>query len=274
MKKLILTTCKICGKTSSPRGFSFHISQSHNISIEDYILKYELNNELPKCQCGCGEIVTIRNYYIMDYKNRHCPTAGFQTGAPVKRGDPEKYKVNLKKGINNYHEKMKNENPLYNSGKNNNFYNKRHSVKTKELIKKKVNEQIKSGNHAFIGKFSLRAKKTKLEIKFEKHLQEKNLNYEYNFRISYLNKEGHLRYKYYDFYIKDFNLLIETHGNYWHPRENNENLPEIQKKNFQNDIFKKELAKKNNYQLLSIFEDELDYFIETGKLTSLLEVEV
>jgi len=274
MKKLILTNCKICGEVKSSRGFSFHISQSHGISVENYILKYELNNEPPKCKCGCGQIVTIRNYCIMDYKNRHCPTSGFQIGEPVKRGNPEKYKINLKKGINNYHKKMRKENPLYNSGKNNNFYGRSHSAKTKKIIKEKVIEQIKSGNHAFIGNIKSRSKKTSLEIKFEKHLQQKNLDYEYNFKVSYPCKDGYLKYKYYDFYLKDFNLLIEIHGNYWHPKENNKNLSEIQKKNFQNDIFKKELAQKNGYKLIAIFENELDNFIKKEELSSLLEVEI
>jgi hypothetical protein len=80
MKKLILTDCKICGKTKNARGFAFHISQTHKISIEDYILKYEFNNIRPTCKCGCGAPVTIRSYQIMDYVDGHCDAGHFKIG--------------------------------------------------------------------------------------------------------------------------------------------------------------------------------------------------
>jgi hypothetical protein len=34
MKKLTLTNCKICGEVKTSRGFSFHISQTHNMKLE------------------------------------------------------------------------------------------------------------------------------------------------------------------------------------------------------------------------------------------------
>jgi very-short-patch-repair endonuclease len=59
--------CKICGEkiesnTKTEYGqrgaisqkFKKHLKNVHNISLEQYILRFYFNNEIPKCKCGCG----------------------------------------------------------------------------------------------------------------------------------------------------------------------------------------------------------------------------
>lgn len=60
-------TCKICGKVFRCKSFSSCRSQlakhlkDHNVSKEDYIIKYELNGIRPMCLCGCGTPCTLKH---------------------------------------------------------------------------------------------------------------------------------------------------------------------------------------------------------------------
>jgi predicted nucleic acid-binding Zn ribbon protein len=46
--------CQICNNEFcyTTGYFTIHLLKEHNISLKDYIIKYELNNIIPKCQCG------------------------------------------------------------------------------------------------------------------------------------------------------------------------------------------------------------------------------
>lgn len=62
--------CKICNsKLASERHLSFHIKKEHNISKKEYIIKYILNGKIPKCKCGCGEFVRIKEKGSQPYWN-------------------------------------------------------------------------------------------------------------------------------------------------------------------------------------------------------------
>lgn len=63
MEKLI---CKICGKEFCYKNlrncraqFTTHLKK-HSITLEEYLIKYELNGVAPKCGCGCGENVHLK----------------------------------------------------------------------------------------------------------------------------------------------------------------------------------------------------------------------
>jgi very-short-patch-repair endonuclease len=63
----------------------------------------------------------------------------------------------------------------------------------------------------------------------------------------------------YDFYLPKLNLIIETDGVYWHGKGLSENqMNDMQKKHKRNDEYKNYLAKKNNFKLLRIWEDEIE----------------
>ena len=266
MKKLILTLCKICGDTKNPRGFSFHISVTHKMKIEDYIVKYEYDSIPPVCKCGCGEVVTIRGYAIMDFIEGHCDRGRFKLNE-VPRRDNEAWKIKVTEGIRQYNKKEKLNNPTYWSGVNSNSYGTKHSEETKQRLKLITEQQIKDGKHPFIGNINGRVGKSSLEKKFETYLMSCGILYEHNYKLPFI-PEGKIstRYKYYDFYIPSSNTLIEIHGSYWHPKHT-EHLSEMQEKNLQNDSFKKELAKQNGYNLLVIYDTELDDFIYNNKIT-------
>lgn len=66
-------TCKICNEifesdtttNSGQRGaitqkFKKHLKNIHNITLQEYIIKFYFNNQHPKCNCGCGELLKFR----------------------------------------------------------------------------------------------------------------------------------------------------------------------------------------------------------------------
>jgi hypothetical protein len=262
MYKLNLTTCKICGVEKTSRGFSQHIKRAHGINLMDYIIKHEFNNNIPECKCGCGNQITIRGYAIMDYIDGYCPTGQFKTGATPTR-DYTSWINKLTEGIRNYNKNSKITNPSYRSGINNNFYGKHHSDKSKQLIRDRVEEQISSGNHAFLGNANGRIGKSSLEKKFEDFLIQYNVPYIHNYKIKYIPEgKSSYRYKYYDFYIPELNKLIEIHGSYWHPRTITDGLSKMQISNYYNDIFKKDLASNSGFLMDIVYDTDLAEYID------------
>lgn len=266
MPKLDITKCEICGKEyKTPSGLMQHLRHSHNMKTEDYIVEYIYDREHPKCKCGCNENVTIRGRDVADYKNHHSDDGRFKVGETPKR-DYDKWLKNVTKGIQDYNKKMMIEQPDYRSGENSNFYNKHHTEETKEKLRKITHEQIRSGNHAFIGNDNGRIKGSSLENNFEKYLIKNDIRYKRSHKISYNSKHGYQRYKYYDFYLPEEKTLIEIHGSYWHPKDLNENLSDMQIGNYKNDRFKEQLAKKNKYNLLVIYDTALEEIIKDNKV--------
>lgn len=161
------------------------------------------------------------------------------------------------------------------------IYNKKHGVwndgKTKEDIlklsrpgngKNFLNEKGEPWNKGKVGVYSDeyiekiriavvrqykegRTKKinTKPEREFKQKLKEFGIEYEQSY---YLNK------KIFDFYLKNYNTLVEIDGIYWHGKNvKDKDLNETQLKNKINDKAKNKLAKENNMNILRFWEGEI-----------------
>lgn len=92
---------------------------------------------------------------------------------------------------------------------------------------------------------------TKPERDMEIILKNLSLKYEKQFKLV-----G----KFYDFYLCDYNTLIEVHGDYWHgnPRRyKNEHLDETQREARINDVCKKHIAEQNGFKLISFWEYDI-----------------
>lgn len=74
--------CKMCGEIFSHekenyciRNMIKHLKEKHNLTKKEYLIQYELNGEIPRCACGCGNSVepkkgwNIWNTYYKDHKN-------------------------------------------------------------------------------------------------------------------------------------------------------------------------------------------------------------
>lgn len=98
---------------------------------------------------------------------------------------------------------------------------------------------------------------TKPELKFKEILERSNI--EFIFQKSLPWKRGWK--KWYDFYIPSLNLLIEVDGIYWHGKGVlDKDLDIRQRQSRENDILKNTLALERGYNLLRIWEDDLDKF--------------
>lgn len=68
--------CKICGKDlASERRLSYHLKKEHSIGKKEYIIEYILKGDIPKCKCGCGETLKVKDRgsppYFSDYISGH-----------------------------------------------------------------------------------------------------------------------------------------------------------------------------------------------------------
>lgn len=72
MAFLGLKICKECGKSFHYQSGAFtnHLRKEHNMSLRNYVIKYEFDNDinkLPRCQCGyCNEIVPFSRGKFLD----------------------------------------------------------------------------------------------------------------------------------------------------------------------------------------------------------------
>ncbi len=100
-------------------------------------------------------------------------------------------------------------------------------------------------------------KKSGIEVKIGKLLMDNNVKFETQYDVYYDEN----KFKTYDFYLIDFNLLIEADGDYWHvnPIKYNESdiLTETQQINVENDKFKNKLAKDKSYNLVRFWESDI-----------------
>jgi hypothetical protein len=68
--------CLICDNSfASERHLSFHIKKEHGLTKKEYIIQYILGGDIPKCKCGCGNEVRIKEKgsppYYSDYISGH-----------------------------------------------------------------------------------------------------------------------------------------------------------------------------------------------------------
>lgn len=95
------------------------------------------------------------------------------------------------------------------------------------------------------------------------HLQDFTIYYADNeyFIYDYNNKKIY----FYDFYIKELNFIIEYHGLAWHPKTRIQEgwlhpyTKDTSDLCYDYDKYKENLAKNNNIDILTIFEDEIIY---------------
>lgn len=122
----------------------------------------------------------------------------------------------------------------------------RHTPETRKKIREGQIKHYQENNTIF--------KDTKPEQEAESILKKYNLNYKKQKALKYNNS-----YRLYDFYLLDYNILLEIDGCYWHSKNikdediKNRTLKDMR----QNDQIKDKLAQDNGYTLIRIWEDEI-----------------
>lgn len=118
-----------------------------------------------------------------------------------------------------------------------------------------LSDEDKDKRIGYLSLYANMAKKdTKIEIIIKDTLENMNINFIKNYRCD--------RYIF-DFYLLDYNFVIECQGDYWHGNiEYFKNLNEIQLKNIERDKIKREYLNDKNIKSLFLWENEIYKFKE------------
>lgn len=114
---------------------------------------------------------------------------------------------------------------------------------------KKIRKKKKVYNNARKYNIKKNTNSSKLEKFFEEYiLQSLDIKYKDQKKITS---------KYYDFYLPEYNLLIEVDGDYYHAKDRSGELNEMQVKNIMNDHKKNLIAKQKGYNIIRFWESDI-----------------
>ena len=275
--------CKICQKECNTlNSLRSHSIQKHNISSDKIYVDYVLNGKEPKCECGCGNnspFISINkgfSRFIQSHHNRIKGNNNFHKDPNTHKKAIETQKKNWKEGKYVGWWKDKSEDTLKkiegikDKLRNNKERGKKISQSLKGVPKteesklklsisqkKRYEDNPKLKEDSSIRrinwlKTNLSGKKSKLELRFESMLKLINLKFinQYEFKK-----------RLFDFYLEDFNILIEVDGDFYHCNPNskhNEIVYDTQKITKQNDVYKDTLCLEHNILLLRFWEKDIN----------------
>jgi len=242
--------CKICNEQIGRKGLSLHL-KTHSIEFKNYIKDNLIDfPNYHKCEM-CNTITSQKRCCSKKCTNEWRKTL---VGELSLRYNKKLSKESIDKMSNTLKE-------LYKHKKNHGRYNKINSQETKDKMSKNRLEYYKSHPAPFKGKKhtpetirKIFEKKpmNKLEKVVAEYLDTNDIKYIFQF---FLNVDGVC--KSYDFKLKNTNLILEIHGDYWHGgegvREHVFNVNET----IENDKLKVELAKYKGYDVIAIWESEI-----------------
>ena len=275
--------CKICQKECNTlNSLRSHSIQKHNISSDKIYVNYVLNGKEPKCECGCGNnspFISINkgfSRFIQSHHNRIKGNNNFHKDPNTHKKAIETQKKNWKEGKYVGWWKDKSEDTLKkiegikDKLRNNKERGKKISQSMKGVPKteeskrklsisqkKRYKDNPKLKEDSSIRrinwlKTNLSSKKSKLELRFESMLKLINLKFinQYEFKK-----------RLFDFYLEDFNILIEVDGDFYHcnpDSKHNEIVYDTQKITKQNDVYKDTLCLEHNILLLRFWEKDIN----------------
>jgi G:T-mismatch repair DNA endonuclease (very short patch repair protein) len=283
MQQIKTLKCQLCDfTTTSQISLSKHTSFKHNLKFPDYLIQIKYDGNSPLCKCGCGEPTK----YSPSEADFHKCLHGHQSRLEGHWGDLKSEKrVNaiiktrkekfangeynhIKEAIKETRKnpefgkkisKTKQENPYKFSEESKVKMSKsRTGLKRSDETKKKMSETaikniLKTGV----------VKTSKIEYIIKDILTEMGIR----FIHSYYVKDTDFN-KVYDFYIPEYEIFLEIHGDFWHCNPDTKFInPEYktQYKNIENDKLKEEWVKNQNKKLFIIWESDINNNIEKVK---------
>ncbi|RKD25539.1 hypothetical protein BEP19_00925 [Ammoniphilus oxalaticus] len=265
-------TCGICGMffLHNKQGrFTSHLLHSHSISLHDYLLMYYYTKEDLKCASDfCLNTVKLRRGVPNTYcskscgntktKFRKCVVCGtlFENQDLRIRGCSEVCGNKLRSiGVAKWHKLMseeykkahfavigkktamtrkKNYRPAWNKGKTGIY-----SAETIEKIRNATIRQFQTQSF----------RKTKIERIMENMLNKMGITNRYSFCIEK---------RQFDFVLPKHQIVIECDGDYWHANPKfYPNPKDWQLERIQIDQEKNVIARRNGYQILRFWEDDI-----------------
>jgi len=273
--------CKICKKECDGLiGLRSHSSLSHGLDSETIYVEYILNGNKPKCECGCGgdsPFISIGKGFSRFIKTHHNRVPGknnFHKNPESKIKSAKTQSENWKKGL---YRKWWEENTQETKSKIEGIKEKlRNDIDrgrkiSKSLTGKKMNGGVKTkisnsqkqrlDNPEIRKKMSEKRvnwlknkqnkKKTKLEKKFESILDLLNLKNEF---------QHEFKHRLFDFYLTDYNILIEVDGDFYHcnPLLFESPMYEVQRLTLNNDRYKNRICKNHGITLIRYWEKDIN----------------
>jgi len=276
MSKHIKIKCRLCDNEYNSKQFGMHISRTHNIPYVEYAIQYW--EDLPKwspCK-NCGTVCQAT------YCTRECFKIGQREFLKNREVAPftQEHRKNISEAAK---ERLKDKTK-------HSRYGVKLSTKTKEKISKSQIKRIKIDGHWATGTAKTEEQKkhqskmmkgklvgakngmfgkthtpeaikkifshkpmNKLEKKVADYLDLKNIKYKFQF---FINDNGVC--KSYDFKLKNSNIIIEVHGDYWHGGAGVKKHHFDVKSTIKNDKLKQRMAKTNGYEVKVLWEHDLN----------------
>lgn len=231
---------------------------------KDKIIQEKYNGFHPVCQCGCGQ----QTRYEAKLKDFCKWISGHQSRIPGHFGDPKNPK--------RIEAIKKTRKEKFNSGEYDHLKKNLSKPRSKETIAKisKNSKGISRPKKEGFGIGRIHSKETRQKmsetaiqniIKTDRHhtsgLEKTFANIldllEIKYQPFFYAKEIKA---FYDFYLPDYNLLIEVDGDFWHCNPDTKHkIPKYntQKYNLERDRIKNEWAIQNGYKLLRFWENDI-----------------
>jgi len=269
--------CKICEKEfTSILGLSKHNSQKHNMCSEDTFIEYQLSGKKPTCKCGCGEEVnflSIKKGYV-EFVRGHSQRISNNWGhnpKALKKSHKTQQLMHESGELKMWNDGLTIDDPRVRDNIDKVMANPNRSKKISKALsdvpkseghKKKLSDianirwsdpkerEAQRFRRLNYFRTSQSRKRSKLEQFFDDLLTNMDIDFESSYSV-----DGYL----YDFYIKNYNTLIEVDGDWYHFNNKVHSLPlsPIQENTIQNDKKKNIVAKNNNITLLRFWEYDI-----------------
>ncbi len=219
--------------------------KGHNKRKPDKKYIDETKNKTPKyCKCGCGKTIVIKHWYkwrgIPDYigghqrRNKNHSEETKKKMSAAKIGKPSwnkdipcsnetKKKLSIINTNKHPSEETKRKTSKSmmgkNKGKRRTLADRKKLSNAHRDIKRTKESKLKQSitmkklflSGKWIPKISYKFKNTSIEIAMEKQLKLNNINYE---KQKYIKNVGFV-----DFFLTEYDIIIECDGNYWHNKE-------------------------------------------------------
>jgi very-short-patch-repair endonuclease len=275
--------CPRCGQEyPSYNSLSKHTRVAYKLSGEMLYREYHGIKEIPTCKCGCGTPTKWRidrgyGEYIGGHNSRTSnPMSGKTHSENAKQNISQKRK---EKFANGEYEIWQ-----YKKGKQYEAARKRIGERSRKennpARARKISNALKgkARTHEHQQKLNASIKKTWQSVELKEKQRENILNRFFEkkqnnptaLEITFGNLLEVLKLKHqfqyivdnrtYDFYLNDFNILIEVDGDFHHcnPKKYKEPIYESQLVTIKNDALKNQIAKDHGFTLLRFWETDIN----------------
>jgi hypothetical protein len=275
--------CRLCGQNIiNRRSLGNHLARSHkDWNLQRYVLELCLQGEAPQCKCGCGKAVEWHktNCRYNDYVSGHNNTFSTTNQPEITKEQIQKRNDSIRRTYASRKQEIasKISSSLVTTFEDiehrNRMSDHANRLWSDDNFRSKVSEGQKRAwkenyNERYANVFtpemrrklseSNRANDSKRTSEQEKSFYKalrSSLPVEINDSFWLMSSEGS---KCYDACIKDWNLLIELDGTFWHGLDRKHNFALCQVFNMANDRCKERIAANQNWALARIAMDEFN----------------